>query len=149
MGFKQWRRKCRVNSSSVDEEQSEAVVSVLSHIYRIITIEMIRDIVYRPYNRLPLLSLGILLERSSREIRTQMIHAAQPDHALPSTIMGVPAPVGMDKQHSLGRSASHDRASSQIRDTSTSSSLFPVEDVKNQSSSDARDSHRDTKQALM
>ena len=70
-----------------------------------------------------------------------MIQAAQPDHALLSTIMGVPAP--------MGRSVPHVGASSQVKDTSSSSSLFPVDDAKNQSSSDARDSRGDTRQVLL
>ena len=55
--------------------------------------------------------------------------------------LGVPASVGTEKQH--------DRACSPSQVKDTSSLLFPVYDVKSQSSGDARDSRGDTRQVLM
>ena len=67
----------RQSDENLSREESESVVSVMIQIYPIVRPYTIRDSVYNPHNRQLPVNQGILLERCSQDIRSQMLHAAQ------------------------------------------------------------------------
>ena len=110
----------------VSGQESEAVVSVLTQIYVIISERAIRESAYSPRNRIPPLNQGILLERCSQDIRTWILRLAQPTSGSTASsslrappVAGIiptppPAPSGLEQCSKSPSSVTH-RSRSPVR----------------------------------